>query len=120
VGRDDVLDAAFERCGVIRVDAISDLFQMAGTLARQPRPKGNRLTIVTNAGRARRAGGRRVDRKRRAARGAQRRNLEGIERFLPGPWSHGNPVDVLGDADAGRYGRAMEAAIKDANSDGFF
>src|SRR5271170_818038 len=49
-GSDEVLDAAFRRCGVLRVDNIADLFSMADVLATQPRPLGNRLAIVTNAG----------------------------------------------------------------------
>src|ERR687893_459513 len=49
-GSDEVLDAAFRRCGVLRVDSISELFDMAETLGKQPRPKGPRLTILTNAG----------------------------------------------------------------------
>ena len=49
-GSDEVLDAAFRRCGVLRVDTISDVFYLAEVLAKQPRPHGPRLTIVTNAG----------------------------------------------------------------------
>lgn len=50
-GSDEVLSAAFRRCGVLRVDNISDLFDMAEVLSKQPKlPKGNRLTILTNAG----------------------------------------------------------------------
>ena len=49
-GQDDVLDAAFRRCGVLRVDTIAELFYLAEALDKQPRPKGPRLTIVTNAG----------------------------------------------------------------------
>src|SRR5215212_6994723 len=49
-GSDEVLDAAFMRSGVLRVNNISDLFDMAETLGKQPRPKGPRLTILTNAG----------------------------------------------------------------------
>ena len=49
-GSDDVLDAAFHRCGVLRVDRISELFSMAEILNTQPRPKGPRLAILTNAG----------------------------------------------------------------------
>ena len=49
-GSDDVLDAAFRRCGVLRVETLSHLFSMAEVLAKQPRPRGPRLTIVTNAG----------------------------------------------------------------------
>jgi acetyltransferase len=49
-GRDEVFDAAFRRCGVLRVDTVSELFSMAEVLAKQPRPKGPRLAMVTNAG----------------------------------------------------------------------
>ncbi len=49
-GSDEVLDAAFRRSGVLRVHTIADLFYMAEVLSKQPRPKGPRLTIVTNAG----------------------------------------------------------------------
>ena len=49
-GSDDVLDAAFRRVGVLRVNSIADIFYMSEVLAKQPRPRGNRLAIVTNAG----------------------------------------------------------------------
>jgi acetyltransferase len=49
-GSDAVLDAAFHRCGVLRVNSISDLFDMSEVLAKQPRPQGSKLTILTNAG----------------------------------------------------------------------
>ncbi len=49
-GSDAVLDAAFSRCGVLRVNSISDLFDMSEVLAKQPRPQGSKLTILTNAG----------------------------------------------------------------------
>ena len=49
-GSDEVFDAAMRRVGVLRVDSISDLFDMAEVLAKQPVPKGPRLTILTNAG----------------------------------------------------------------------
>jgi acetyltransferase len=51
-GSDEVLDAAFRRSGVLRVTDIGDVFRLADVLGRQPRPRGPRLTIVTNAGRA--------------------------------------------------------------------
>ena len=49
-GSDDVLDAAFRRAGVVRINSIGELFSMADVLAKQPRPAGPRLSIVTNAG----------------------------------------------------------------------
>ena len=50
ISDDEVFEAALRRVGVIRVDSIEDLFHVADALSKQPRPKGSRLTIVTNAG----------------------------------------------------------------------
>ena len=49
-GPDEVFEAAFRRCGILRVSTIAELFDMAEVLSKQPRPQGNRLAVVTNAG----------------------------------------------------------------------
>jgi acetyltransferase len=49
-GEDAVYDAAFKRAGIVRVDTIGELFDCAELMAKQPRPSGSRLAIVTNAG----------------------------------------------------------------------
>jgi acetyltransferase len=117
-GSDEVLDAAFARSGVLRVDEISELFAMAEVLGKQPRPKGPRLTILTNAGGPGvlatdaliNGGGELTD--------ISPQTMEKLNDFLPAPWSHGNPVDVLGDADPERYARTLEIAADDPESDG--
>ena len=73
-GSDLVLDAAFRRSGVLRVDSIAELFYMAEVLAKQPRPAGPRLTIVTNAGGPGVLATDALDRKRRCARRAVARD----------------------------------------------
>lgn len=117
-GSDEVLDAAFRRCGVLRVNSISDLFNMAEVLAKQPRPQGRRLTILTNAGGpgvlatdALIAAGGEV-----AALSSETETA--LNEILPPHWSHGNPIDILGDADPQRYTQALEIAAQDSNSDG--
>jgi acetyltransferase len=117
-GSDEVLDAAFKRSGALRVNNISDLFDMAETLGKQPHPKGPRLTVLTNAGGpgvlatdALIAGDGEL-----AAISPD--TMEELDSFLPAPWSHGNPIDILGDADPERYARALQTASKDAESDG--
>ncbi|HVT79854.1 MAG TPA: GNAT family N-acetyltransferase [Phycisphaerae bacterium] len=117
-GSDDVLDAAFKRAGVLRVSTIADLFYMAEVLARQPRPKGKRLTIVTNAGGpgvlatdALITGGGELT-------PISPETMGELNKLLPAAWSHNNPVDVLGDADASRYAKALELVARDENSDG--
>jgi acetyltransferase len=117
-GSDEVLDAAFRRCGVLRVHNIADLFYMAEVLGKQPRPKGNRLTILTNAG-----GPGVLATDALVANGGElaklsETTLQKLDEFLPAHWSHGNPVDILGDADSGRYAKAIEIAAQDPNSDG--
>ncbi|MEQ9668077.1 bifunctional acetate--CoA ligase family protein/GNAT family N-acetyltransferase [Coleofasciculus sp. G2-EDA-02] len=118
-GSDDVLDAAFRRCGVVRVNTISELFDMAEVWAKQPRrPKGPRLTIITNAG----GPGVLATDALISAGGELAELSEGtitaLNEILPRHWSHGNPIDILGDADPDRYTKALDIAVDDPNSDG--
>ncbi len=117
-GSDEVLTAAFRRSGVLRVNSIADLFYMAEVLAKQPRPRGPRLTILTNAGGpgvlatdALITGGGELTEISPAA-------MQSFNEILPEQWSHGNPVDILGDAAPERYAKALEVAGSDENSDG--
>jgi len=117
-GSDDVLDAAFRRCGVLRVQNIADLFYMAEVLSKQPRPRGPRLTIVTNAG-----GPGVLATDALIATGGtlsalSTHSLRELDTFLSPHWSHANPVDVLADADADRFVKAVDIASKDPGSDG--
>jgi acetyltransferase len=117
-GSDDVLEAAFRRCGVLRVNNISDLFYMSEVLSKQPRPQGNRLTIITNAGgpgvlatdALLTTGG--------ALAEISSSTMEELNKFLPPVWSHNNPIDVIGDAGPELYAKTLEAAGRDPNSDG--
>ena len=117
-GSDEVLRAAFRRVGVLRVEGIDDLFHIAEVLSKQPRPKGDRLTIVTNAGGpgvlATDAlisnGGRLAD--------ISEETMEALNKILPAHWSHNNPIDILGDASPERYTETLELTAKDPESDG--
>jgi len=117
-GSDDVLDSAFRRSGVLRVDTIAELFYMAEVLSKQPRPKGPRLTILTNAGGpgvlaadALLLGGGELAE-------LSEKTIEELNQFLPPTWSHRNPVDIIGDAGPDRYAKALEVVAKDENTDG--
>ncbi|MGA2966660.1 MAG: bifunctional acetate--CoA ligase family protein/GNAT family N-acetyltransferase [Terriglobales bacterium] len=117
-GSDEVLDAAFHRSGVLRVHNLADLFYMAEVLGRQPRPKGPRLAILTNAG-----GPAVLATDSLVANGGELAELSPdslrlLNEFLPAHWSHGNPIDVLADTDSERYVRCLEIAAKDPNNDG--
>ena len=117
-GSDDVLDAAFHRSGVLRVQNIADLFYMAEVLSKQPRPRGPHLTIVTNAG-----GPGVLATDALIANGGQLtvlspESLQQFNSFLSPYWSHANPIDILADADTDCFVKAVEIASKDPASDG--
>ena len=117
-GSDDVLEAAFRRVGVLRVNSISDLFHLADALSKQPRPQGPKLAILTNAG-----GPGVLATDTLIGTGGELaplapQTVEALNEFLPAHWSRGNPVDVLGDADAERYEHALNVVMADPTSDG--
>jgi acetyltransferase len=117
-GSDEVYDAAFRRSGVLRVQNISDVFHMAEALSKQPRPRGPRLMILTNAG-----GPGVLATDALMATGGQLATISeashlALDAILPPHWSRGNPIDILGDADPDRYARALEIVMQDPNCDG--
>jgi acetyltransferase len=115
---DEALDAAFRRVGVLRVDTIEDLFELAELVGKQPAPRGPRLAIVTNAGGpGALAADMLVSRGGRLADLGQA-NMAALDGVLPPTWKRSNPVDVQGDADAARYARALEIAVGDPSNDG--
>ncbi len=117
-GSDAVLDAAFRRCGVLRVDRIEELFDLAEVLGKQPRrPAGPRLTILTNAGGPGVLATDALVRRGGELAQLSQSTLAALDAVLPPHWSHGNPVDILGDADPERYGRAIEVLLDDPDSD---
>ena len=117
-GSDEVLEAAFRRCGVVRVTSISDVFYLADVLSKQPRPHGPRLAILTNAG-----GPGVLATDALIGLGGELaplspETMKAFDELLPPHWSHNNPVDILGDAGPQRYAKALEIAAHDPNIDG--
>lgn len=117
-GSDEVFDAALERVGVLRVNTIAELFDMAEVLGKQPRPNGPNLHIITNAG-----GPAVLATDAAILAGAKipalsEQTKQALNAFLPDAWSHSNPVDILGDADAKAYAKTLEVLAQDPDSDG--
>jgi acetyltransferase len=118
-GSDAVLDAAFRRCGVLRVDRMADLFDLAEVLAKQRRrPLGPRLTILTNAGGPGVIATDALVRHGGVLARLCAPTLAALDAVLPQNWSRSNPIDILGDADPDRYDRAIRIALDDPDSDG--
>lgn len=117
-GSDDVLNAVFRRCGILRVHKIADLFYMAEVLAKQPRPKGRHLTMLTNAGGPAVLATDALITDGGALAELAPDTVQALNELLPPHWSRGNPIDILGDAGPDRYAKALEIAARDSHSDG--
>lgn len=112
-GEDAVYDAAFKRAGVIRVHSIEELFDCAELIAKQPRPAGPRLAIVTNGGGP---GVMAIDALARYGLEPpelSRESIAALDEILPACWSRRNPVDILGSATTERYVQAVEIIRKE-------
>ena len=110
-GEDAVYDAAFQRAGIVRVDTIEELFDCAELMAKQPRPAGPGLAIITNAG-----GPGVMAADALAFHGMEPAvlspdTLNKLNEILPPFWSHSNPIDILGDATAERYSQVVEICL---------
>ncbi len=118
VGSDAVFDAALRRSGTVRVQTYTQLFAAARILAAGRPARGGRLAIVTNGG------GPGVMAADAAADNGVTlamlapETLAKLDAALPAQWSHGNPVDIIGDAPAARYSAAIAALLADAGVDG--
>lgn len=116
-GSDAVYEAAFRRAGMLRVYSMDELFDAVETLAYGARIVGDRLAIVSNGGGVgvlatealSDAGG------RLAALAPE--TLARLDACLPPTWSHGNPVDIIGDAPGQRYAEAVAAVLEDPGTD---
>jgi acetyltransferase len=111
-----VFDAAFRRAGMLRVDSLQDLFLAAETLARFGSNRDEALTVMTNGGGA-------------GVMAADAAGFAGIplpepspalraalDEALPANWSHGNPIDIIGDAPVGRYTKTLQALLADPSA----
>lgn len=108
-GSDRAFDAAVRETGAVRVRTVEELFDLARGLAAQPLPRGRRLAVVTNGGGL----GIVATDAARASELTMAVLPEGVgqrlREALPANAALGNPVDLVGDADAARYGHALHA-----------
>ena len=118
VGTDDVFDAAVKRAGVVRVSSIGQLVAVAQALASRVRPQGDRLAVITNGGGPGVMAADRAADFGLALAELSAATVEALRRVLPSNWSHGNPVDLIGDAGAERYRAAVAACLADEGVDG--
>ncbi len=116
-GEDALYDTAFQRAGILRVSEFEELFDCAEYLAKQPRPKGCGLGIITNAG-----GPGVMAADALASFGLEparmsQTTMDRLDAILPDNWSRGNPVDILGDTPASTYVDTVKICDEDPATD---
>jgi len=116
-GMDAVYDAAFDRAGVLRVYDLDEIFDAVETLATRPRVAGDRLAIVTNGGGVGVLATDALISQGGELASLAESELAKLNAALPPTWSHGNPIDIIGDADGARYSAALEALIGSPDTD---
>jgi len=116
-GADAAYEAAFRRAGLLRVRELDDLFSAAEILARRPQLLGDRLAILTNGGGAGVLAADRLGDADGRLASLSDATRAALDRILPPTWSHGNPVDIIGDADPARYAGAVDALMQDDTAD---
>lgn len=117
-GSDQAYSAAFKQAGVIRADTVQDLFDLSTAFAYQPSLGGNRIAIVTNAGGPGVMATDALEQQGLQLAEFQPETEERLREALPAAANIHNPVDVLGDAPAERYGAALRAVLQDEGVDG--
>jgi len=118
VGADDVFEAAVRRAGVVRVRTIGQLVAAAQALSSNVRPRGDRLAVITNGGGPGVMAADRASDLDIPLAELSSTTAEALKRALPSNWSQGNPIDLVGDADAERYRTALAACLADPGVDG--
>jgi acetyl coenzyme A synthetase (ADP forming)-like protein len=110
-------EALFRQAGMIRVDTLEELFDVASLLSHQPLPPGRRVVILTNGG-----GPGILTADACAAQGLELptlsdETLSELKNFLPPGASLSNPIDMTAEATAEEYSQALELLAEDNNID---
>ncbi len=117
-GSEQAYRAAFQQAGVLRVELMETLFDVAIAIGYQPDLKGDRIAIITNAGGPGILATDALERAGLSMARLKNETIQSLQEYLPDAASAANPVDVLGDAREDRYRFALETVIKDPNVDG--
>lgn len=116
-GSDDVYEAAFNRCGILRVDGMRELFYAASSLTAIKPFEADRLAIITNGGgMGVLATDALIEEGGRLAKLSEE-SMQALNKAMPSTWSKGNPVDIIGDAGPERYSEALKIVQADDGVD---
>jgi acetyltransferase len=112
-GSEQAYRAAFRQAGVVRAESIERMFDLSLAFSYQPPLRGDRIAIVTNAGGPGIMATDALERAGLQMASLSTETIETLQAGLPAASNIYNPIDVLGDALADRYGLALETVIQD-------
>jgi len=110
-GEDAVYDAAFKRAGIVRVKTFEELFDCAELLAKQPRPRGPGLAIISNAGGPGVMAADALSDYGVDPVTLSTETIRQLDAILPPHWSHSNPIHMIGDATPKLYCKVVEICL---------
>ncbi len=117
-GADGVYEAALQRAGILRAMDLDEIFDAVETLASRRRVTGDRVVIVTNGGGAGVAAVDAISDLGATMVELSQETIDKISAVCPPTWSHGNPVDIIGDADRKRFFETMKIINEVPDVDG--
>ena len=116
-GSDAVYEAAFKRAGILRVNDLEALFDAVSTLGMLQPVTGDRLALLTNGGGIGVMATDTLMYRKGTLAQLSEATMDRLNASLPATWSHGNPVDIIGDATPERYSDALNAIMEDPDVD---
>ncbi|KPK37193.1 MAG: hypothetical protein AMJ65_15170, partial [Phycisphaerae bacterium SG8_4] len=117
VGLDVATDALFAQCGVIRVDTVEGLFDMAMGFGNAPLPKDDRVAVVTNAGGPGIIIADALESQNLLVAELTESTRDRLRESLPEEAAVNNPVDMIASADADSYRAVLETVLEDPGVD---
>ncbi len=111
-------ECAFNSSGVLQAASLETLFDYAQAFSYQPLPKGDRIVIVTNAGGPGIMATDAVEHSGLSFAKLSDATKDKLRSFLSSAANVNNPVDILGDAPAETYRKAIDTVLADDGVDG--
>lgn len=115
-GSDEIMNAVFEKTGVIRAENMDEFLNLLELISATDAPKNEKVVVATNAGGLGVLTTDAFQNKKIILAEISEKAKSNLKKFLPAEASVANPIDILGDADEKRYGKALDA-IKKENAD---
>ncbi|UCD82287.1 MAG: bifunctional acetate--CoA ligase family protein/GNAT family N-acetyltransferase [Desulfobacterales bacterium] len=111
-GEDAVYDSAFQRAGILRVKTFEELFDCAELLAKQPKPAGHGLVIISNAGGPAVMAADALSDHGCEPVALSAETVEKLDEIMSPDWSRRNPIEMLGEATPELYRKVIEICLQ--------